>query len=165
MPLATGQNVIPANNVEVSVVSGEPATYDQAGFEALSWNQIGALISAGAFGPQTEMGSVKLVGANSDTILPGTTNFGQMPVTVALVDDGDDDGQDVLKTEALSATKTKHSVKIEFTGTGAASNLTYYGVVYIGGFQIDPNSPPNAVQATAQFGFTREFVKVPGADT
>jgi len=165
MPVATAANLIPSNNIVVHAVSGEPATYDQSGYEALTFTQIGALLDPGEFGPQRGIGETNLLGADAVAKTPGLANYGDMSLTLALVDDADDDGQALLKTEMAASTPTKHSIKIEFSGTGAATNLTYYAVAYVTSFRIRGGTAPNSVQATATFSITSAFVKVDAADT
>jgi hypothetical protein len=111
------------------------------------------------------IGTTNLLGATAVAKTPGLKDYGDMTLQLALVDDADDDGQALLKAEMAAEVPSKHSVKIEFSGTGAATNLTYYAVAYITSFRIRGGTAPNSVQATCTFAITSAFVKVDAADT
>jgi hypothetical protein len=167
MPLATAADLIPANDVQLSIISGAPATYDASGYATLmgSADRIGVLVSPGDFGPETEIGTTKLIGDTSVAKTPGTTDFGTMQIEVALVNEGDDDGQDAILDEAEATTKTLHSMKVEFAGTGSATNYIVYMTGYLTGARIMPGTAPDSVKVQFSFAVTAPWVRVAATDS
>lgn len=123
------------------IASGIPATFDKAGYEALSWTQVKGIVSVGAIGvtdniidvPDLETGFTKGVkGARVGTVIP-----------IAMREIKNDGGQDALK-DACNAF-VEYSFKIlEPTASGE--------VEYISGLPHDWQR--NERSTTAYAGFT-----------
>jgi len=157
MPVATAANLLPSNNVVLSVVAIEPPSYDVAGFEHLSFIQVGKVINIGEFGRQRKTAKMKMIGANAVAKKTGLPDYGEIKIKLALVDNAHDDGQALLSANA--ATSTKHSIKIEFNGAGNQTTLTYYAVAYVSEFRVLGGAVPNLVQANVNFSITSPVVK------
>jgi len=167
MPLATAANLISGNDVRLYAISGEPTTYDASGYGTLfggSEMQIGAITSMGEVGPQSQINSFELIGADSVAKRPGAIDFGEFSVQMYAVDDGDDDGQDLIRTEAETASKTLHSFKMEFLNTGAATNNIIYFTGYISGARFNVGDSNAAVQMSMTVALSAAWVRVDAAD-
>lgn len=123
------------------IATGIPATFDKAGYEAMTWVQVKGIVSVGAIGvtdnmidvPDLETGFTKGVkGARVGTVIP-----------VAMREIKDDAGQAALK--AACAAFTEYSFKVLEPTAGA-------DVEYISGLPHDWTR--NERSTTAYAGFT-----------
>lgn len=165
MTTATAADLIYSNDVRISAVEDSPATYDATGFGALTYDLIGNVVSVGEFGPQSEVGSTKLLGAAALAKSIGVIDYGEMSITVAKAEDNADDGQKLLNAAAKAASKTTHSFKVEFLGTGTATNLIYFFTAKVASFRLSIGTSPDAVTATVNVVLEREFVEVDPTNT
>lgn len=92
--------------------AAEPATYDKAGFDAVSWTEIGGVSNiGGTLGATFESVSFVLLKTGIDAPEKGTVNYGEMTVTVGR--DVTDAGQILIKAGLDGAEKlTNHSWKL-----------------------------------------------------
>lgn len=93
----------------LSIVSGSPATEDQVGYEALSWDEVGKVVSIGEVGDNSEDIAFNLLKAGRTTHVNGTKDMGEIPVTIEY--DSSDAGQTTVR--AANNSNTTHSFKIE----------------------------------------------------
>jgi hypothetical protein len=167
MPLATAANLISVNDVRLYAISGAPATYDASGYGTLfggSEDQIGAVGSFGEVGPQSAINTFQLIGADAVAKRPGAIDFGEFSVTCWAVDDGDDDGQALLRTEAEAASKTLHSFKLEFLNTGAATNNIIYFTGYVSSGRYSLGDSNAAASMNVTIALSTAWVRVDATD-
>lgn len=86
---------------QISVSAGAPATYDAAGFAALTYTAIGEISSApGSGGTKFEDVSYSVLGVRATKHLKGTSDQEEEEMEVVI--DRDDAGQALLKTALMS---------------------------------------------------------------
>lgn len=94
----------------LAVVAAQPATEDQAGYEALTYTNVGEISDMGAFGAVYELVTFNDIGSRKTRKFKGTVNYGSMQLTIGR--DPSDAGQTVL-IEGTDGTEidTVHSFK------------------------------------------------------
>ncbi len=80
--------------VAVGVVLGSPATYDEAGYDALTYSSVGNVTSLLDVGGEADVSSYDPMDTGIRVKLPGVIDYGSGSIEVAF--DGDDAGQTVL---------------------------------------------------------------------
>lgn len=91
--------------------AAQPATYNEAGYEALTFTNVGKVTDLG--NPPTIQWQevvVSYLGSAGEDVAKGGFSLGSQTITVAL--DGDDAGQALLKT-AVSSQTAVYSIKID----------------------------------------------------
>ena len=94
----------------LSLVSGLPATYDQAGFEALTYAAVGEITEIPAFGSVFNLVTHSPLGERRIIKRKGSINDGAL--TLSFAADASDAGQ--IAAKAAAATDTEVSVKITY---------------------------------------------------
>lgn len=84
----------------ISVSSATPATFNAAGYAALTWTPIGEVTDLGEFGRNYASVTHNPLGSRSTVKKKGSFNAGA--ITVAMGLDNDDAGQVILNAAALS---------------------------------------------------------------
>lgn len=108
----TASNVQIASGTVVSVSVAEPATYDSAGFAALSWTAIGEVLSLGEFGGSAQIQTFTPLATGIVNKRKGSIDYGTANMSIA--NDEADAGQVILKAGFDGAQRsTIHSFKIE----------------------------------------------------
>lgn len=95
----------------ISVVSGSPATYDDTGFAALTFVDIGEVVSVGERGRTYTDVSYTSLAERGTLHRKGSYDEPETPFEIGV--DRDDAGQVILK--AASTSDTSHSFKIEYS--------------------------------------------------
>lgn len=97
---------------QLRVSTSAPATYDAAGYAALTYTKVAEITDTGEHGPTLSITDHVPVDTGIAQQFPGTTSLGQK--TLTLGQDRTDAGQAILKT-ALN-NKQRLSVEIEYPG-------------------------------------------------
>lgn len=84
----------------IAVSASNPATFDQSGYEALSFTSIGEVTNLGEFGREYVLVTHNPIGSRGTKKFKGSFNEGQIAMQVGL--DTDDSGQDLLDTASTS---------------------------------------------------------------
>lgn len=92
----------------LSIVAGTPATEDQAGYEALSYTEVGKIVSIGELGDTSEDISFDLLKPGRKTHVNGVKDIGEVPIV--LETDTADAGQVIL--EAANNGNVTHSFRV-----------------------------------------------------
>lgn len=94
----------------LEVVAAQPATNDLAGYQALSFTNVGEISDMAAFGAQYELVTFNDIGSRTTRKYKGTVNYGSMQLTLGR--DPADAGQAIL-IEGADGTEidTTHSFK------------------------------------------------------
>ena len=90
-----------AAGTTLSVSSGTPTTYDQVGFEALSFSEVGEVTSVPSHGAEYALVTHNPIGGRITRKLKGSKNTGSMTIPMAL--DTADSGQDIMRDHADGA--------------------------------------------------------------
>ena len=136
MPVST------AAGTTIAIVSGAPASYDIAGFAALSLIDVGEVETLGEFGGTSQV--VSFIGL-TDVIeqkFKGSFNAGSLAVSVG--NDLSDAGQVILSAGAAPTNNTVHSVSVTFPD----ATLVYFTCI-ITGFGLSVPDANSVIKATA----------------
>lgn len=136
-----------------SVSSALPGTFDEAGYEELSWSVVGELTQIPTFGASANMGTHSPIGSRYTKKYKGSINAGEQTLTMAL--DEDDEGQVILLDHAEGASIDDDvAVKLEYPN----GNIRYY-TAQVGSFQENPGGVDDYVTAEALLAITRKVVR------
>lgn len=106
-------DIVSSVGTVVSVADASPATYDAAGFGALSWSTCGELAELPSFGAEAALATHTPLATGIVAKRRGSLNYGSVALTMALSDD--DLGQGILQTaaEAGAGADAQVAVKVE----------------------------------------------------
>lgn len=116
---------------ELHVVLGAPATYDEAGFAALSYTEVGEVGTIPTFGGQSQVSEFIPIKTGIVDKRVGSTNYGSSNLTIGNV--FSDAGQVALKSAFDGANRGKvHSIKLVNAEIG-----TIYFTAVVTSYQIN----------------------------
>lgn len=106
-------DVVSSVGTVVSVSANAPATYNSAGFAALTWSPCGELAELPAFGAEAALATHTPLATGIVAKRRGSLNYGSVALTMAMSDT--DSGQTVLQdaAEAGAGQDAQVSVKVE----------------------------------------------------
>lgn len=123
-------DVITYGGAKFSISAAAPATYNAAGFAALTYTQIGELMSFGDRGQTFEDVNYNTLGDRATKHLKGTTDQPETEVEMAI--DRDDAGQVLFK--AAKNSDDEYSFKVEYSnGEIDYFQALVYSFVTVGG--------------------------------
>jgi len=118
-----------------SLVAEEPATLDQAGFEALTFVEVGKVTNVPEYGPNVQVVTLEPLATGITEKYKGFINYGSMSVEAAYLEG--DAGQALIDLGVTGANKNKqHSFKIEYQD----GSVRYF----IGGIFSNTENPGSA---------------------
>lgn len=91
------------------IAVGSPATEDETGYDALTWVEVGKIVSIGELGDESEDIAFDLLKPGRRTHVSGVKDLGEIPVTIEY--DREDAGQDIVRT--ANNTNVTHSFRID----------------------------------------------------
>jgi hypothetical protein len=105
-------DIVSSVGTVVSVSANAPATYNSAGFAALTWSPCGELAELPAFGAEAALATHTPLATGIVAKRRGSLNYGSVALTMAVSDT--DTGQTVLQdaAEAAAGTDAQVSVKV-----------------------------------------------------
>ena len=127
------------------ISAGVPATFNVAGYAALSYTTVGEVTNVPEFGRVFALISHKPIGTRGEQKFKGGFNEGAIAVALGL--DTDDAGQILMKAAHLSDSKYAFSVTLP-------SGDVYYFQALTMSFKVNPGSVDNISTATAQIEIT-----------
>ena len=110
----------------LSVYAGTPATEDQTGYEALTWVEVGNVVSIGGLGDTSEDVTFDLLKTGRRSHVSGVKDVGEVPVTIEY--NRSDAGLTIL--EAANNGNTTHSFRVtdsdgdDYYFQGLVANMT-----------------------------------------
>lgn len=139
--MATASKAFTAAGTTIGISAVLPATYDAAGFTALTFSTIGEVTDIGAFGKKYNLVSHTPLAARNIIKRKGSYDNGQVQLKLAKVN-GTDAGQTAVKTASTSDSSVAFKVTLQngtinyFTGqvmsmvqnVGSADNIVSYDV-------------------------------------
>ena len=149
-------NVITTLGTTLGVVLGEPATFDDTGYAALTYELVGEVGDLGEFGGTREVVTFTPVDTGIVAKRPGSIDYGEMSLQIAR--DAADAGQVALQ-DALDGTNAGEIHSFEVTDrngdklyfTGIVSSFTYNAgsanTIFGGSCTINLTTKPLAVEA------------------
>lgn len=129
----------------ISLSAGIPATFNTAGYTALSWTAIGEVTDLGEFGREFNLITHNPIGSRGTVKLKGSFNEGSITMQMGL--DTDDAGQILAKTASLS--DSDYSFKI-ITQNGD----DYYFQAKVMSFKVNVGSVDSVTSATIMLELT-----------
>ncbi len=129
----------------LKISAGVPATFDNAGYVALSYTTVGEVTNFGEFGREFTLATHNPVGTRGTQKLKGSFNEGSIALQLGL--DTDDAGQILIKAAALS--DSLYAFKI----TTANGDIYYFQGLTMG-FKVGVNDVNTVTSATANIEIT-----------
>jgi len=129
----------------IAVSASAPATYDSAGYGALSFTTVGEVTNLGSFGREYALVTHNPIGTRATQKYKGSYNEGQIAMEVGL--DTDDAGQDLLAT--ASASDSNYSFKVT-----AQNGDVYYFIAKVMSFKRNFGGVDQITSATITLEIT-----------
>jgi hypothetical protein len=104
-------DIVSSVGTVVSVSASAPATYNSAGFAALTWSPCGELAELPAFGAEAALATHTPLATGIVAKRRGSLNYGSVALTMAVSDT--DTGQTVLQDSAEAAPGTDAQVSVK----------------------------------------------------
>lgn len=138
----------------VSIVVGQPATFDQAGYEALSYTLVGEVVSVGEYGATTEVVNHQPLATGVTEKFKGFINYGQ--ASLGLAYQSDDAGQVILKDLSDGANRlSRGSMKVTYP----EGNVDYLDVGVFS-YTKNPGAANSIIASTVAIEVNRAAVEV-----
>jgi len=145
-----------STGIVIAVSASEPATFTEAGFDALTFTDIGEVTSIPEFGPNVQVVTHEPLATGVTEKHKGFINYGSVAIAAAL--DSSDAGQVIMSDAVTGSTKNdEHSFRLTYQDgserfwTGKAFSYTQNpqgaNSVVTSTMQIEINSPILAVAA------------------
>jgi hypothetical protein len=129
----------------LGISAGTPATFNEAGYEALTFTNIGEITDMGEFGREFNLVTHNPVGSRGTVKLKGSFNEGQMQLQLGL--DTDDAGQILAKTASLSDADYSFDVETQ-------NGDHYYFQAKVMSFKVSIGSVDSVTAATITLELT-----------
>ncbi len=136
---------------KLAISAAAPATQTEAGYEALTFTEIGKVESVGAFGAVTEEVTFQPLRGPRESH-KGGTNFGTLSPSIA--HDDEDAGQTLLRTAADDATDL-YSFEVEFP---SGAKRYFQGRVF--GYPENVGAANAMLMANPSIGISTTVIKV-----
>lgn len=115
-----------STGVKLYVAVGLPATQDQAGYEAMTWAEVGEVVDLPEYGPDVQIVESNPLATGITEKFPGFINYGSLPIGMEL--DPNDLGQIALDSALpVGGVKQPHSFHIQYS---AALSEYFFGSVF-----------------------------------
>jgi len=147
-------NAFTSAGTTISVVDSNPATYDQAGFEALTYSLIGEVTDLGEFGREYSAVTHKPLGDRRTVKRKGSYNDGTVAMTVARVPG--DAGQTLLTTGLDSDDNYSFEVVLQ-------DGTTLYFEAQIISYTTNVGSVDQITTASVSLEITNDIIEVAAA--
>ena len=145
---------ITSTGTKLSVVSGDPATFDESGYAALTYVEVGEVIDLPEYGPNVQVVESNPLATGVTEKFKGFINYGSQ--SMGLEFDSVDAGQIVLAAGVEGASKNaQHAVKIEFQD----GSVDYYSA-RIFSYTKAPGSANSMVGSTVQVEINTPITRV-----
>ena len=147
-------NAFTSAGTTISVVDSNPATYDQAGFEALTYSLIGEVTDLGEFGREYSAVTHNPLGDRRTVKRKGSYNDGTVAMTVARVPG--DAGQTLLTTGLDSDDNYSFEVVLQ-------DGTTLYFEAQIISYTTNVGSVDQITTASVSLEITNDIIEVAAA--
>lgn len=137
-----------------AIVAGEPATFDEAGFAALSFVNVGELTDLPEYGPDVSVVTHEPLETGVTEKHKGFINYGSL--ALGLGRDSSDAGQAVLSEGVDGTTKNdEHSVRVTFPN----GSIHYY-LAKVFSYTTNAGSANSIVASTANIEINSKILEV-----
>jgi len=141
----------------LSVVAEDPATFDDVGYEALTYVLVGGVIDLPEYGPNVQVVESNPLATGVTEKYKGFINYGSQ--SMGLEFDAEDAGQIILAAGVEGATKNaQHAIKIEYQD----GSIDYYSA-RIFSYTKAPGSANSMVGSTVQVEINTPVTRVAAA--
>jgi hypothetical protein len=145
---------ITSTGTKLSVVAEDPATFDDVGYEALTFVEVGEVIDLPEYGPNVQVVESNPLATGITEKFKGFINYGSQ--SMGLEFDSEDAGQIILAAGVEGATKNaQHAVKIEYQ-----DGSTDYYSARIFSYTKAPGGANSMVGSTVQVEINTPVVRV-----
>ncbi|MFZ9960089.1 MAG: hypothetical protein ACO3GP_06825 [Candidatus Limnocylindrus sp.] len=129
----------------LKVSAGTPATFNAAGYEALTFTAVGEIVNIGEFGREYNLVTHNPVATRGTTKLKGSFNEGAITLQLGL--DTDDAGQILLKTASTSDANYAFEVETQ-------NGDVYYFQAQVMSFKVSIGGVDDVTSATVMLEIT-----------
>jgi len=136
----------------LAISAGAPATYDAAGFAALTWTVIGGIDKIGTVGAEVEEVTFQPLSGDKDK-LKGPADHGALLPSMAV--DESDAGQTLVRAAAVPTNNAKYSFKVILP-----SGAIRYSRGRVFGFPENVDSASSVFMAAPKIGLTDKVIPV-----
>lgn len=163
MTNATCSDTIAAKGSKIFICTTAPSTYDAAGFDALTWVQIGMVEDIGEFGPEADIGEFTPLDTGIKCKFMGASDYGELSLTIAKTTT--DDGLTALLAHQGSVTPASFKVELSKVGTTTQGHTTpakHQRYMFSGltkSAKVSINKSPEAVRIMSAIVPIREFIE------
>jgi hypothetical protein len=152
-------DIATAAGTTLSIGAALPATYDKAGYEAVSWTAVGELGSLSAFGKEYQMVTWAGLSGRTTCKVKGTYDSGGIDVELAQV--VEDAGQVAMIAHLASDLPLPYKVRLNDDTATKDVGTSYYFTGLLTRWQVNPGADPNGVvTASARIEITGDIVTV-----
>lgn len=138
----------------LGVSADSPATFDAAGYAALTYTAVGEVVDLPEYGPNVQVVESNPLATGITEKFKGFANYGSQ--SMGLEYDAADAGQTILRTAVVGATQnTQHSVRITYQD----GSIDYYAC-RIFSFTKSPGSANSMVGSTVQVEINTPVIEV-----
>jgi hypothetical protein len=145
-----------STGVLLGVSAAEPATFDGAGYAALTWTNVGELIDLPEFGPTVQVVESNPLATGITEKRNGFINFGSVSLGLEL--DMDDAGQIILEAGVTvpPAAYVEHSFRVTYPD----GTIEYFsGGIF--SYTRAPGSANSMIGSTVQVEINTPIIRVP----
>jgi len=143
-----------STGTKLSVVAEDPATFDDVGYSALTFIEVGEVIDLPEYGPNVQVVESNPLATGITEKFKGFINYGSQ--SMGLEFDAVDAGQIVLAAGVEGATKNQqHAIKIEYQD----GSIDYYSA-RIFSYTKAPGSANSMVGSTVQVEINTPITRV-----
>lgn len=139
---------------KISIASGDPTTYDESGFEALTFAEIGEVTDLGEFGREYSLVTHNPLGSRQTVKRKGSFNDGTISMTVARVPS--DSGQADLQTAVDSDDNYQFKVELQ-------DGRVLYFSAQVMSYTTNVGSVDQITSASVSIEITDEIIEVAAA--
>jgi len=152
-------DLIAAKGTKLWMSATAPTTFDVTGYDALTWTEIGAVESIGEFGPEASIGTYTPLGTGVACKFMGTTDNGELSLTIAKTDDT------ALATFiGKQGDATSTAFKIELSA-GTTKKLRYMFMGLVKSAKVSIGTGDDVVKITSSIVLNGAFVEGAPADS
>lgn len=129
----------------LAICASQPSTYNQAGYEALTWTSVGEVTNIGEFGRVYQLLTHQAINTRTTVKKKGTYDEGQLALQLGL--DTDDAGQ--IMAKAAAASDNDYSIRVT-----TQNGDDYYMQVQVMTFKSVVGGPNQITAATIDMQIT-----------
>ena len=147
-----GSKAFTSAGTKLFISSAAPATYNQTGFAALVWTEIGEVSEMGEFGRQYNLVTFNKLGDRRTVKRKGSYNDGTIACQMARVPD--DAGQTILTTAVNS--DNSYSIKIKLQ-----DGTVFYTTAQVMSYTTNIGNVDQITSATVNLEIDNDIIEVP----